>query len=92
MNFFFFFELGLKNAPGSPIIYYSGNGDAGWLTSMQSEIFLEMKFIIFQSCPSKQAAFLPGQPLPYNQLLILQLLLVLECYFTYIVEAKVLAF
>ena len=59
---------------------------------MQSEIFLEMKFTIFQGCPSKQAAFLPGQPLPYNQLLILQLLLVLECYFTYIVEAKVLAF
>ena len=34
--------------------------NAGWLGSMQSEIFLQMKFIIFQGCPIKQAVFLPG--------------------------------
>ena len=55
--------------------------DAGWLGSMRSEICLQMKFIIFQGCPTKQAAFLPGQPAPYNQLLIQPLLLVPECYF-----------
>ena len=32
----------------------------GWLRSMQSEIFLQMKFIIFQGVPTKQAAFLLG--------------------------------
>ena len=32
----------------------------GWLRSMQSEIFLQMKFIIFQGFPTKQAAFLLG--------------------------------
>ena len=36
---------------------------------------------IFQGCPARQAAFLPGQPAPYNQLLIQPLLLVPECYF-----------
>ena len=55
--------------------------NAGWLGSLRSEIFLQMKFIIFQGCPIKQAAFLPGQPVPYNQLLIQTLLLVPECYF-----------
>ena len=43
--------------------------NAGWLGSLRSEIFLQMKVIIFQGCPIKQAAFLPGQPAPYNQLL-----------------------
>ena len=36
--------------------------NVGWLCSMRSEIFLQMKFIIFQGCPTKQVAFLPGQP------------------------------
>ena len=49
-----------------------------WLGSMWSEIFLQMKFIIFQGCPTKQAAVLAGQPVPYNQLLIQLLLLVQE--------------
>ena len=35
----------------------------GWLCSMRSEIFLQIKFIIFQSCLTKQAAFLPENPL-----------------------------
>ena len=55
--------------------------NAGWPISMQSEIFLQMKFIIFQGCPIKQAAFIHGQLTPYNQLLIQSLLLVPECYF-----------
>ena len=48
--------------------------NGGWLISMWSEIFLQMKFIIFQGCPTKQAAFLSWQPTPYNQLLIQPLL------------------
>ena len=44
--------------------------NAGWLGFIQSEIFLQIKFIIFQGCSTKQAAFLPGQPVTYNQLLI----------------------
>ena len=48
---------------------------AGWLGSMRSEIFLQMKFIIFQGCPTKQVAFLAGQPTPYDQRLIQAFLL-----------------
>ena len=55
--------------------------NAGWLDSMRSEILFEIKFIIFQGCPTKHAAFLPWQPAPCNQLLIQPLLLVPECYF-----------
>ena len=44
--------------------------NVGWLHSVLSEIFLQIKFIIFQDCPTKQAAFLLGQPAPYNQPLI----------------------
>ena len=44
--------------------------NAGWLGFIQSEIFLQIKFIIFQGCSTKQAAFLPGQLVTYNQLLI----------------------
>ena len=69
-----------------------GMVNAGWLGSIQSEIFLQMKFIIFQGCPIKQAAFLPGQSTPYYQLLIHSLLLVPECYFAKIVDATVLKF
>ena len=58
-----------------PILTFHGSGIAclpnwlemvnvGWLCSMQSEIFLEMKLIIIQGCPTKQAAFLPGQLSP----------------------------
>ena len=58
-----------------PILAFHGSGIAclqswlgmvrvGWLCSMQSEIFVQMKFIIFQGCPTKQAAFLPGQLSP----------------------------
>ena len=42
----------------------------GWLRSMQSEIFLQMKFIIFQGFPTKQAAFLLRHSTPYNQVLV----------------------
>ena len=41
-----------------------GMVNVGWLCSMRSEIFLQMKFIIFQGCPTKQVAFLPGQLSP----------------------------
>ena len=34
--------------------------NAGWLGSIWSEIFSQMKFIIFQGCPIKQAVFLSG--------------------------------
>ena len=39
---------------------------AGWFGSMPSEMFLQMKLIIFQGSPTKQAAFLHGQPAPHN--------------------------
>ena len=32
--------------------------NAGWVSSMKWEIFSQMKFIIFQSCPTKEAALL----------------------------------
>ena len=65
--------------PGPPGLAFYGSGlacltswlgmvNVGWLCSMRSEIFLQMKFIIFKSCQTK-----PGQPAPYNQLLIQQL-------------------
>ena len=65
--------------PGPPGLAFCGSGlaclpswlemvKAGWLRSMQSETFLQMKFIIFQGCPTKQNAFLFGQPSSYNQL------------------------
>ena len=34
------------------------------LVSMRSEIFLQIKFIIFPGCPTKRAARLPGQSTP----------------------------
>ena len=58
-----------------------GMMNARWLDSTWSEIFLQIKFIIFQGCPTKQATFISGQPAPYNQLFIRSVLLVLECYF-----------
>ena len=45
----------------------------GWLRSMRSETFSQMKFIIFQGCLAKQVAFLVGQHAQYNHLLIQQL-------------------
>ena len=36
--------------------------------------------ITLQSCPTKQAAFLPGQPTPYCQLIIQAVLIVPKCY------------
>ena len=58
-----------------------GMVNASWLSSVWSEFFLQMKFIIFQRCPIKQAALLHRQFTPYNQLLIQPLLLVPEYYF-----------
>ena len=55
--------------------------DEDWLGSIRPEIFLQMKFITFQGCPTKQASFLPGHSAPYNQLLQQPVLLVPECYF-----------
>ena len=43
---------------GPPWFAFYGSGLAlGWLSSMRSEIFLRMKSIIFQGCPTKQATF-----------------------------------
>ena len=58
--------------------------------SIRSEIFLQIKFIISEGYPTKQAVFLSGHPPPYNQLLIQPHLLVLECYFAKNVEVNVL--
>ena len=72
-----FHLLFLAGAPGLAF-YESGPArlpsrlwmvNAGWPSSVRSVIFLRMKCIIFQVCLTKQAAFLPGQPAPYNQLL-----------------------
>ena len=50
--------------------------NTGWLGSLWSEVFLQMKFVIFQGCSTKPAPFLPEQPASYNQLLIQPLLFV----------------
>ena len=59
-----FYGSGLAGLPS-----WLGMVNAGWLSSIRSEIFLQMKFIIFQRCPIRQAVFLPGQPAPYNHFL-----------------------
>ena len=66
--------------------------NAPWLCSMQSEIFLQIKFIIFQGCTTK-LLFLFGRPAPYNQLLIQQLdyeitLNILEFIISFIEQIK----
>ena len=48
---------------------------------IRNNFILQIKFIVLQGCPIKQALLLPGQLAPYNQLLIQPLLLVAECYF-----------
>ena len=53
-----------------------GMMNTGWLSSMRSEVPLQMKFIIFQGCPTKRGASLLGQPAAYNQFLIQLVLLV----------------
>ena len=42
----------------------------------------DQKFFLKEGCPTKQAAFLPGEHATYNQLLIQPVLLVPECYLT----------
>ena len=54
--------------------------NASWSGSMRSEIFLPIKFITLQGCPTKKAAFLPRQPTPYSQLIIQAVLIVPKCY------------
>ena len=39
---------------------------ADWFGTMLSEMFLQMKLIIFEGCPTKHGAILHGQPAPYN--------------------------
>ena len=39
---------------------------AGWFGSMLSEMFLQMKLVIFHGCPTIQAAFLHGHPTPHS--------------------------
>ena len=51
------------------LLSWIGMANAGWLGSMRSEIFFQMKFTIFQGCSTKEDAFLSGQPTPCNQLL-----------------------
>ena len=55
-----FYESGLACLPS-----WLGMVNADWLCSMWSEIFLQMKLILFQGCPTKLE-----QPPSYNQLLI----------------------
>ena len=45
-----------------------------------------------QDCHIRQTVYLPGQPAPYNQLLIQPLLLFPECYLAKRFEARVLKF
>ena len=59
-----FYGSGLASLPS-----WLGMVNTGWLSSIRSEIFLQMKFIIFQRCPIRQAVFLPGQPAPCNHFL-----------------------
>ena len=98
--YFSFCGIPSQEQAGSSWLEFYGSGlaslpswlemvNAGWLGSIRSEIFLQMKFIIFQGCPIKQAVFSPGQPTPYNQLLIQPLLLVPECCFAENFEARV---
>ena len=71
---------------GPPALAFYGSGpaclsswlgmNASWLGSMKSEFFSQMKFNIFQGCPTKLGAFLPGQPAPYNQFFIQQVFFV----------------
>ena len=63
-----------------------------WLYYMRSKIFLEIKSIILQGCPTKQVVFLSGQSSPQNQLLIQLILLVQKDYFAKTFEAKGLKF
>ena len=63
------------------LLSWLGMMNAGWLGSIRSEIFLQMKFIIFQGHTTKQAAFLPRQSIPYTQLHSQPILLVPEGYF-----------
>ena len=51
------------------LLSWIGMANAGWLGSMRSEIFFQMKFTIFQGCSTKEDAFLSGQPTPCDQLL-----------------------
>ena len=53
-----------------------GMMNTGWLSSMRSEVSLQMKYIIFQGCPTKRGASLLGQPAAYNHFLIQLVLLV----------------
>ena len=55
--------------------------NAVWLGSIQSEIFLQMKFVFFQGYPIKKAARSPDQPATYSQLIIQPFVFVPECYF-----------
>ena len=54
------------------LLSWLGMVNAGWLNSKQSEIFLQMEFIIFQDF--FYIAFLPGQSAPYNRFLVQPLL------------------
>ena len=74
-------RLGFYGSWLSSLLSWLGMVNAGWIDSIRSEIFLQMKFIILQAFPIKQAVFLPGYLAPYNQLLIQPFLLVPECYF-----------
>ena len=51
------------------------------LVPSDQKFLLQMKLIIFQGCPIKQAVFLLGQPASYNQFFIQPLLLVPEYSF-----------
>ena len=55
--------LGFYGSRPARLPSWLGMVNAGRLGSMRSEIFLKMKFIILQGCPTKQADFYLGSPL-----------------------------
>ena len=73
---FFFSVIFLNICKPAHLPSWLGMMNAGWLSSMRSEVSLQMKFIIFQGCPTKRGASLLGQPAAYNQFLIQLVLLV----------------
>ena len=81
----------LLSQAGPPGLAFNGSGPSRlprwlgimnvlWPGFMRSEIFLQMKFIIFKAVWPSRLSFYLGTPPPYNQLLIQPVLLVPECY------------
>ena len=59
-------ELAFYGSGPAHVSSWLGMMSAGWFGSMPSEMFLQMKLIIFEGCPTKQAVFLRGKLAPHN--------------------------